>query len=361
MLGLFVQNHAKAAVRGGNKVTVAYATSTNEAVHPHTSINLTEGDQLVEIIVYYNANKPFSFISQLIAWYKAIKAAHRQSGKPDLIHAHILTRVGFIAWVCSKWYKVPYIITEHWSRYYPENLRFKGGFLKFLTRFVINKASAVTVVSKRLFSSMHQAGLNFDLNILPNVVDTNLFHPLEHINARYKFVNISCFEDRSKNLKLLIEAAEMLYSKFEDFELELIGDGMDKPAIEQYAKTRGIRFPLYFTGTLTPAEVSKHLQKADSLVLSSNYETFAIVVFEALASGVPVVTTNVADLEHIITKEYGIVVPVGNVEALANGMHNMIRNRQKYNSTTLRELVFNTYSMDSVSEKLAQLYQRVIK
>lgn len=358
MLGLFVKNHAKAAGLAGYKVTVAYASERDASaqIPDNTSINI-EGD-FAEIIVYFKKTRLFSRYNQLIATYKAIRNAFLVNGKPSLIHAHILTRTGFIAMILAWWHGIPFLITEHWSRYYEENMSFKGFLLKALTKLVITKASLTTVVSQRLYNAMHSRGLSFEKIILPNVVDTDLFKPTIKRNPIFRFISITCFEEKSKNLKLLIDAARNLRETGMEFELVMVGDGIDRSMIERHASN--LKFTAVFTGTLTPGETAEILRMSHCLVLTSNYETFGLVVYEALSSGVPVISTDVADLNDIITNEYGRIVPVGDLPTLIASMTEIYNGYNKYDPIKLRSRVENICSITSVSMELDKLYQRVI-
>lgn len=380
MLGLFVRNHAKAAVYAGYQVTVAYvspAAFRSSGDNFRTSV-VTE-DRLTEVIVYYRNSGIFSPIIQLIAWVRAIRKALKVSGRPALIHAHILTRAGLFARLLSVYYKVPYLITEHWSRYFPENPGYKGGLRKMVTGWVVRNASAVTVVSERLYNSMVKSGLSFKTETLPNVVDTATFHPSQNKRSRFTFISITCFEEKSKNLKLLIKAASDIAVKGLDFDLVMVGDGVDKNLIKKYGKELGFNIidsspddskiserqslmgrNIYFTGTLTPQDTAEILRQSHCLVLSSNYETFGIVVYEAMSSGLPVISTDVADLAQVIDKESGILIPVKDVDALGNAMETVMKNYGLYDAEKIRNQVIDKCSMKTVSGLIDSLYQKII-
>lgn len=358
MLGLFVKNHAKAAAKAGYRISVAYASPSKEKLNNRCRVSLITEDQVTEAIVYYSSASKIRFLLQFIAWFKAIRLAIKHNGKPGLIHAHILTRTGVFAWLLSVRYGIRYIITEHWSRYYAENLNYKGWLRKLLTKFVIWNASQVSVVSKRLYNAMKKNGLKFEFNLLPNVVDTDLFNIAEHNNTLFRFISITCFEDKSKNIRMLIDAASELKKKNLQFELILAGDGHDRQMIEDHAQKQGLS--VSYTGMLPQAETAYLLKQCDCLVLSSNYETFGIVVFEALASGVPVISTDVADLNELIDPETGILIPVGDRKALENAMEDMIK-KPDFTKEWLRRKVIDKCSVASVSAVLDSMYQQFIK
>lgn len=364
MLGLFVKKHAVAATNAGYRVVVAYAVPLRSS---HTDQNfdlrLIESDKLLEVIVGYNNTGGISGIfRQFMAWRKAVQKAFEVAGKPDLIHAHILTRTGIIALICSWFYKIPFVVTEHWSRYYPQNLQFKGLVKRSLTQLVLRRARKTTVVSNRLVDAMKNCGLKFNPGILPNVVDTDLFVSGNKIDSpKKRIVSITCFDEKAKNLFLLLDAFKIIREESDSVELVLIGDGLDRLKTIEYAASLGFQpNDVLFKGTLENLELVDELQKADCLALSSNYETFGIVVFEALACGVPVVVTDVADLAIHIEPEMGRVVPVGDVTAFKNALLDVLNHPESFDPEIMRSFVLKNYSPEAISQQMRNLYQPLI-
>lgn len=110
----------------------------------------------------------------------------------------------------KKLHHIPYLITEHWSRYLPGN-DFNGVIRKFVTRKVVKEAAMITTVTKNLGNAMkNHKLLNDNYKILPNVVDTNMFVPSKHDNKTVKIIHISCFENKSKNISGLLDALKSL-------------------------------------------------------------------------------------------------------------------------------------------------------
>lgn len=355
MFGLFVQRHAEAAALY-NDVSVIY-------VHPCTDVpwRVSTDDETINnvrtIRVYYKKSK--SKIISLFRFFRANHLALKQLPKADIIHVHVLTRLGIIA----LWQKIvhgtPYIITEHWSRYLPGN-DFNGFLRKKLTKFVVRRASAVTTVSKDLAKAMQNHGLaNPNYMVLPNVVDVNVFKIIPHQNAVTKIIHISCFEDKSKNISGLLESLKILKDKQTPYQAVLIGDGMDYELMRQKAANMQLNDSVSFTGLLQGQALANMLASGDFLVLSSNYENMPVVILEALACGLPVVSTKVGGISEIINENNGILVPPRNVEKLADAMQEMISKHRNYDANTLRDSIIKKFSNESVGKLLDDIYRKI--
>lgn len=359
MLGLFVKNHAKAAVSVGYKVTVAYIAPLHGTHYNRLKVDVNTEGNLTEVITYYPASGVFKVFYQIKAWSKSIRTAIKKSGKPSLVHAHILTRTGLMAMLLSWYYGITYIITEHWSRYFNENLSYKGLCRKYLTQLVIKHSVITTVVSRRLYNAMRGQGLNFNAYFLDNVVDTSLFNLSPRDDKTFRFISISCFEEKSKNLRTIIDAADIFKKSGVSFELMMVGDGADKELIAEYARNKNIT--VNFTGTLSPTETSIVLNQSHCLILSSNYETYGIVVYEALSSGVPVITSDVADLRELVDEKCGIVIDSADRNSLSTAMLQIYNNYPQFNREEMRGRVIDRCSMNSVGAQLDSIYQQFIK
>jgi glycosyltransferase involved in cell wall biosynthesis len=277
-------------------------------------------------------------------------------GKPDMIHVHILTRLGVIAWIQKKLHKTPYIITEHWSRYLPGNDF--GGFLrKLFTKIVVRNAETVTTVTENLAIAMKNHGLkNDNYVVLPNVVNLDMFHISKRNNNPCKIIHISCFEDKSKNISGLLESLKIIDDKGIDFQCTLIGEGMDLDLMKEKAKELQLINKVSFTGLLQGQALADELSSGDFLVLSSNYENMPVVILEALASGLPVVSTNVGGIKEMIDDTKGILVEPRNKEALAEAMIKMIETHKNYDANYLRNSVIEKYGYESVGRFLDSIY-----
>ena len=360
MFGLFVQRHAEAAALF-NDITVIYCQQTTDNGQQTSSkekfeIVRTNENNVDTIRVYYK--KPKNKIQSLLRFYRANMMALKLCKKPDLIHVHILTRLGVIAWIQKLLHKTPYIITEHWSRYLPGN-DFSGFLRKLATKIVVRNAETVTTVTDNLAIAMKNHGLkNDNYVVLPNVVNLDMFHISEKNNNPCKIIHISCFEDKSKNISGLLESLKIIDDKGINFQCKLIGEGMDLDLMKEKAKELQLINKVSFTGLLQGQALADELSSGDFLVLSSNYENMPVVILEALASGLPVVSTNVGGIKEMIDDTKGILVEPRNKEALAEAMIKMIETHKNYDANYLRNSVIEKYGYESVGRFLSRLYNK---
>ena len=360
MFGLFVQRHAEAAALF-NDITVIYCQQTTDNGQQTSSkekfeIVRTLDNNVDTIRVYYK--KPKNKIQSLLRFYRANMMALKLCKKPDLIHVHILTRLGVIAWIQKLLHKTPYIITEHWSRYLPGN-DFSGFLRKLATKIVVRNAETVTTVTDNLAIAMKNHGLkNDNYVVLPNVVNLDMFHISEKNNNPCKIIHISCFEDKSKNISGLLESLKIIDDKGINFQCKLIGEGMDLDLMKEKAKELQLINKVSFTGLLQGQALADELSSGDFLVLSSNYENMPVVILEALASGLPVVSTNVGGIKEMIDDTKGILVEPRNKEALAEAMIKMIETHKNYDANYLRNSVIEKYGYESVGRFLSRLYNK---
>ena len=232
----------------------------------------------------------------------------REGWMPDVVQLNVLQKQGLLALWLKKRYSIPYVIVEHWSGFLPENgayLRQNGLLKRKLYEKIAAEASVIMPVSERLKEAMQACGIqNARWEKIHNVVDDFFFEKSRYRDTgisknRKTLLHVSCFDEAAKNVKGLLRAAKMLLEKRQDWQLVLVGTGADYKEVRAYAET--LAFPegtLRWTGELTPREVADEMLRADALVLSSRYETYGIILAEALAANLPILSTPVGIAEE---------------------------------------------------------------
>lgn len=354
MSGLFVRKHAQAVARQGVEVGVVSVChcDKNEIVDE-------EVEGVREVVIYTSKGGVWGEVQVMKQLWQYW---HKHYGKPDVVHVNVLTKQGLLARWLQVNYNIPYVVMEHWSGYLPENGSYRGFVRKALSQMILSHAKAVMPVSSKLMNAMKQCGFRHaNWQIVSNVVDDFFYNNDTTCRVRegkFRFLHVSCFDNRAKNTLAIVEAVEQLSKQRNDFEMVMVGTGQDifftRSLADNYKlASRGF---MRFTGEQMPQEVKAWMDASDCFVLFSNYETAAVVLEEAAACGMPIISTPVGIAEELIDKTTGIIVPIKDVNSLVEAMSAMIDNAKKYDSIKIKELAAK-YSFDRVGHQLVEIYR----
>jgi glycosyltransferase involved in cell wall biosynthesis len=369
MPGLFIQQQAE-VISSFSNVAVLYLHEDTECPNKF-EIDTSDENGVQVVRVYYRVpaagstpvDRVIKFCRFLRANYLGLKML--RGFQPDLVHVHVLTRQGIIALILKIFSKIPYVITEHWSRYYPENGTYRGLLRKWITGFVVKHASAVIAVSEKLKQVMMTSGLrNSSFYVIGNPVDMERFTVNEQVKradtARKRIIHVSCFEDKSKNISGFLNILSYIKKKRTDFECRLIGEGPDWERMKECSIELGLSSEtVSFAGLKEKDELVKEINEADFLVLSSHYETFGSVIIETLACGVPVVSFDVGIADEVIDNSNGIIVPAGDEHAMKAAIDRMLDQCRNFNRAEIRQGVINKYNCQVISDQLASVYNTI--
>lgn len=139
------------------------------------------------------------------------------------------------------------------------------------------------------------------------------------------FIDVARFM-KQKNHALLLNAFADAQKRVNGIQLWLVGDGELRQDLEKQVKMLGIRDRVCFTGNVS--NVRDYLADADVFVMSSDYEGLPLSVLEAMASGLPVISTDVGGVADIVT-DNGILVPPRDKKALTDAIVELATNEKK--------------------------------
>ncbi len=370
MAGLFVQQHAK-AISDSWDVAVLHCLPVDNGQKKY-EIDVSHEFNLLTIRIYYKKIyckipvfkglvMAFRFAKAYIMGYHRIVAMF---GVPQLLHVNILTRVGVFALYLKILYGIPYVITEHWSRYLPERNEYKGLLRKIITRWVVRESNAISTVSQKLRASMIVCGIRHqNFLIINNMVDCNLFRPnlIAKANEKKLFSHISCFDDYSKNISGILRSIRKLAQRRDDFVCLLVGDGKDKEKIEQSANDLVLKNIVHFTGILGGEQLVEVYNKSLFTVLFSNFENMPVVISESFACGKPVIATKTGGIPEIVREKNGILVLPGNEHKFEEALDFMLDNVNRFDANEIREFAEKTFSKDTINDQLLLLYRQTAK
>lgn len=358
--GVFVQEQAKSASLY-NDVIVLCSEGIDRSLKKMYEIDDTMEAGLRTLRLRYRKS-PIPKTSYFIYLWGMFAAFHRlvQDGfVPDIIHAHVYS-AGVPAVLLGKRYNIPVIISEHFSGFPRGLIR---GFEKIKAKFAFERASLVCPVSKDLKKHIESCGIRARFHVVPNVVDTSLFtlrgKTFTREDNRKRLLLVALLTP-IKGVPCLLEALVRLREKRDDFVLDIVGDGPDRGEYEELARKLGLADVVRFHGLKTKAEVAEFMKRCDFFVLPSLFETFGVVLIEALACGKPVIATDIGGPNEIVTEEVGKLVPPGDSEALAEAIDYMLDHYQEYDSKKIVGFARGRYGYEAIGRSLEVLYKEVL-
>jgi glycosyltransferase involved in cell wall biosynthesis len=361
--GMFVQEFARAVHLYNDVVVLHHAGKRKDLkkvwhVEPENDSSITKG---IPTYRFWYRESPvpqtsFMFFG-LWSLLQAFRYIVRQGYLPDIIHVHVYA-FGALAIFLKKLYAIPVVITEHSSSILQKNLNLRQ---KFLAQFAFQRADAVLPVSQSLRQAVENYGVNKYCQVVPNVVDTQLFKPDQLIPPKEKTKQVlfvgrldSC---QKKGILYLLRALAQLRQKRNDWQLDIVGDGAARPKYEQMAEDLGIYRKVAFHGHKFKDDVAQFMRQCDFFVLPSLTETFSVVLIEALSCGKPVITTYSGGPEEFVTKDVGLLVEPGDTLALMQAIDHMLDHYTEYSPEQLANYVRQRFSYEIVGRILDNVYR----
>lgn len=362
MAGLFVRKHAAAVARQAN-VCVLYAMP--DAKVQHTERICQNTTNIHETYYYYPKSK-FNIINLLRHFrclWKGIKYIRSTVGKPDITQCNVLTKDVLLARWLQLFYHIPYVVIEHWSGYLPTNGDYdRSSTLKhLLIRRLAHKATCILTVSDHLKTAMQSHNIYANYQKINNVVDDFFYRQQpQKMRDKKRILHVSCFDEKAKNICGILRAIQKLSTQRTDFEVIIIGTGADFKHVTAYAQSLGLAKTLVrFIGEQTPQQVCNWMQQSDFLLLFSNYENAPVVISEALAVGLPVLSSRVGGIAEMLSEQSGRLTPPGDEDVLLTQTAFMLDHCHDFDADKIRQDGLQ-YSSETVGTKLLAIYRAAI-
>lgn len=274
---------------------------------------------------------------------------------PDIIHAHFHD-VGYMAAHLAERFKIPLVITEHSSVLSTQEIK------RAEKRYVIEayrKADRVVAVSSALAANIKKH-TGSDCSIVPNIVDTSLFQfSEERPRNECNIVTVGNLLP-IKNQGFLLDAFQLFHKKYPHSHLSIVGDGVLRAQLQDRANFLGLEGDVSFLGQLSRQEISEVFQKCHLFAFTSVSETFGVACIEALASGLPVVTTDCGGPKDFIDDKNGIIVRGNTCGDFADGLCRAYENYERYNRKEISGTIRTAFSPAEIAAQLTELYSLTI-
>jgi glycosyltransferase involved in cell wall biosynthesis len=276
----------------------------------------------------------------------------------DILHVH--DRYAFLTQSLVKKFKgTPIVYTNHFWNWFGSDIRIR--LRRSLELYAFKNADRCITVSEGMKRKIVSEGVEEErLIVIPNGVDTNLYRPAKEAEEEGKIASVGRIE-HEKGFDVLIKAVNLVL-KERECSLYIIGFGSKEQELKELASKLGIESQVKFLGRLPPPEVVKHLQTCSFFALPSRYESFGMVYTEAMACGKPVIGTKTVGPDEVIEDEYGFLVPVDDVNALAEKMLALLEDKElrKKMGRAGRRVAEEKYSWDVIGKRIIKVYEEVL-
>jgi glycosyltransferase involved in cell wall biosynthesis len=298
----------------------------------------------------------------------------------DIIHAHDWM-VARAALEIKNLYNIPLVTTIHAT----EIGRNRGiNFYHDYQKTIHNLENLLICHSERIICCsnymLRHIETNFGIStnlvsIIPNGVDTLLFHPTP--NLRKSVFNLRqqhCIQNgkmllyvgrlvREKGCDILIDAFKTLNHDTPGTSLIIVGEGPLKQSLMNKVHQLGLQNHIHFMGFVDQQTLVALYKSADVLVIPSLYEPFGIVALEGMASGAPVVSSDVGGLSEVVENGFtGLKVPPGDPDSLVSAIRQVLEvpSLSGFLKINGYEYVLKRYNWDLVAEKTVDTYMQAL-
>lgn len=298
--------------------------------------------------------------------FKHFRSSLRGS-QPNILHGHGLWQLPVHQMVSYAQEKgLPYIMTprgmlEPWSL--AQSPLKKQLAMVLYQRKDLVRATCLHATAQMEAENIRALGFKNPIAVIPNGIDLSEF-PLKlrsENNGQRTLLFLSRIHPK-KGIELLVEAWSQLDRTLRaDWKVEIAGNGEEAyiQTIQQLIKNKGLASEIHIIGPQFGAAKLAAYYRADVFVLPTYSENFGIVVAEALACGIPVITTQGAPWQDLETHGCGWWIPTG-VEALTQTLAiamSLPPAQLAQMGAKGRQLVEEKYSMEAVAAQMLQLYQ----
>ncbi len=290
--------------------------------------------------------------------------------KLDLLHVHYAIPHATSAYLANQILKKENRGTKIITTLHGTDITLVGLEPSFLplVKFSIEESDGVTAVSRFLKEkTLTNYNINKDIEVIHNFIDTDVFKPVcndnfkTHVapNKEKLLVHTSNFRQVKRvpdTIKILKEVQKKVPAR-----LILVGDGPERSESERLARELGVQKDVLFLGKQDG--LAEILSSADIFLMPSQSESFGLSALEAMACGIPVISSSVGGLPELVRhNETGFIAEIGDIDRMAKYAVDLLTNDKKYKffSENCLNLARNTFEKKLIVPKYIDYYEKVL-
>ena len=226
--------------------------------------------------------------------------------RPDVVTSQDPFETGLISLLIARRLKVPLHVQVHTDftcRGFVNPYISLNRVRRWIAWFVLKRAARIRVTLERTKDELVRRGIKAPISVLPIFIDVARFAAIPREKHPKWKIAVLCVGrlEKEKNFGLAIDAVRVARKKGHDIGLTIVGEGSELSILRERAMRLGIVDRVEFAGWHD--DVTKYLSQADLFLVPSHYEGYGLVIIEALAAGIPVLSTDVG-----VAREAGAMV-----------------------------------------------------
>lgn len=343
---------------GLEKVIVNLINASKNYSCEHIIVTLTSDHELISLIdgnisVYCVNKKPGKDLHCHWRLFKLLREL-----RPDVINTYNFGTIEYH--MIAKWAGIPLGVHSDHGRGGDDSAG-KNSINNTVRRFMSRFIDVYVVVSKDLYSWVKNdiKIKTKQIKIVQNGVALENYSEQRSSTTAFTFCTVGRL-DEIKNQTLMIKAygqAIDAYPKLGETKLQIAGDGPMRDVLKLLISNLGLKNNIELLGYRE--DIANILSLADAFVLSSNYEAMPMTILEAMASHVPVVTTDVGGIRHFISDQEATFVESCNEQMLKDQFIDLYQYPENYQAkiNNAYQLVSDNYSLHSMCKTYMDIYE----
>ena len=292
-----------------------------------------------------------------------------KSNKIDLLHVHYAIPHAYAAYMAKKMLfdigiEIPIVTTLHGT-----DITLVGShpFYRPAVTFSINHSDRVTAVSKSLKEdTLNLFDIKKKIDVIPNFIDTEAIgtkdKPCKRTLLAKKEEKILTHISNFRPLKRIVDVIDIfkgINSKI-DSKLMMIGEGPEKRKAIRYVSDNKLKDKVLFLGNSN--EIDKILCYSDLFLLPSEKESFGLSALEAMAHGVPIISSNAGGIPEVnLNGKTGFISNIGDTDSMINNAMSLLSNPQKHKLFKKQaELQAKKFDLESVVDSYERIYNDAV-
>jgi len=303
---------------------------------------------------------------EVIEWLLKAKPYYRRllrENNYDFVHALFAFPSG---WLCYKSAdKLPYIISLLGSDVPGKHARLQVDYEilgPLLFKPIWQNASVLTACSQGLKNRALKFLPSASIDVIPTGVDLDQFYPGKSgkKSDAIKLLTVGRLSV-TKQVSVLINAVEILHKAGHKVSFTIVGGGPLEQQLKQIVSEKALTDIICMTGRINPKQMPEIYRRHDLLISATAQEGLSNAMLEAMASGLPIVTTRCEGLDELIAGN-AIIIEKPDPQLIASAITQLMQNSRTYESmSAASRKQAELFSWSSVAEKYLQCYDKLLK